>query len=49
MTVSPSGEENNPASLNGEGADRVTASAPAAEPETNEADVMVCYPEYWIG
>jgi hypothetical protein len=49
MAVGSSGEETDPALLNAEGADVNTANLQAEEPKTKEAEVMACYPEYWIG
>ena len=49
MAAGSSGEERDPALLNAEGTDVSTANLQAEEPKTKEAEVMVCYPEYWIG
>jgi hypothetical protein len=49
MAPGSSGEERDPALLNAEGTDVSTANLQAEEPNTKEAEVMACYPEYWIG
>ena len=49
MTVSSNDEEVNSASLKGAGRDRVRPNAQVVASETNEASLMLSYPEHWVG
>jgi hypothetical protein len=49
MTASSNDEEVNSASLKGAGTDRVPPNVPVVASETNEAGIMLSYPEYWVG